>query len=458
MPRKRKRSGAPVVDDHNSPCRKRICIDRKSVYELAKAVQLECAFSKFPQHTDSLRHLYQSLRTRSWSLVEYDLERCRSVSSIDWKLEALPEDLDDYSLGWPVLIPAQCCWTNGRSPSTKELLEFCESDPTAKSAVIEYNGQCAKDKTMQDVLRQLCSPPPQQTLVAHNIPLEDFATMNAETIPFKHLRPRVENDIDYSMNVTPANTVVDIHVDQGTCGLSIGMGRPTDDPKVQVRKIWFLWPPTRNNLKTYEYLRGSVREKGPCLPRSQELENGLIADIGIDAAILLPPGWLHATVTTNGGFLGGITFNVPSVIAIASKMLAIDLNLSMSSFLLRMPQYCDALREARHAEIGSYASQAAVDYWTCCIEPCLRKNGFKCGSKPIIRECKTLLAVWRSYFPGKGAKAADSRRYQCVGCGWTTDGDTAFGEHFWKTHLKIIMPAGYRSPYHVKRTKSKAHQ
>lgn len=441
MSAKSKKRTFSAIEDQPTPSRsqKRPCIDPSLL-----PVELHCgldaaaaAFSIFPVHTNSLLRLRDRLQKRSWHSIH-----------------SLPDEIRALQLNYPVLIPAEQCWRGGarRAPSADDIYRRCAKKPISRKDIIEFEGQHAKDKTLRDVLQQMRSPPVENPLVAHNIVIEGRHQLMASAIPFTHLRPSDADEEDHSMNVTPKNKVVDIHIDQGSCGLSIGLGRPSDDPKLQVHKIWFLWPPTEHNLQVFERLCKSKKTKGLCLARSQTLKHGVIAAAGPEAGILLPPGWLHGTVTTNSGFLGGITYTLPTQINMISRMFAMDMRISPEAFPHKVPLYCNALRQVCNSEDDGDSAQIAIDEWLQDVEPSLKSVGFKSHLKEHAWGCKQLTKEWKLYLGAKKRSNVASR-VECRACGWRKSNEMTFGEHFWKTHLKVVTPTGCKSPY--RRSKGK---
>lgn len=385
---------------------------------------VEAAFSTFPTHTPTFRRLYKTLQAYDWILISN-----------------VPDNIKQLDLNWPVLIPAARCWKENESPSIQQILSYTIDHFLAEDVIIEAHDSETERHTLGNVIYQLVQPPHEKPMVAHNLPLEDNGTLDPHAIPALHLLSSLKDkDVDYSMNITPTNAIVDLHIDQGTCGLSIGIGRSSDSSTMKVHKIWFLWPPTTHNLQQYEKLR---RSKGPWLERSDVLEHGVIAAMGPESGIFLPPGWIHGTVTTNGGFLCGITFDAKRAIGMASTIMAMDCRLLPTQFNRLAPVYCSALSNAFSNKPNDGCNQDAVQGWFD-IEESLESIKFKVGTGHR-NECRKLLDVWRQYFGGCDDEVVRQKR--CERCGWKADRKTSFGKHFWEKHLKIIMTERYRSPY-----------
>lgn len=422
---------------------------KSNIRQCDSKAAINTAFAKFPRHTKALALLYDDLISRSWYPINH-----------------IPDDVKHLSndeLFHPVLIPADQCWVGGlkHAPSADRIYSVLKKAPKSSKDIIELEGEQVKDKTVRDVVSQLKSPPDEHPLVAHNLLPEEDHQMTCKAIPFVGLYPDDEGDIDHAMNVTPRNKIVDIHIDQGSCGLSIGIGQSTDDPKLQVHKMWFLWPPTAHNLAVFEDLCKTKRQKGLSLARSQALQHGVLAAIGSEAGILLPPGWMHATVTTNSGFLIGITRTVPDSIEMISKIFAMDIRIDPDSFPHKAPFYIDALR--RHTEVDEQDPVTftrlwtATEAWNAEIEPALRSVVFRCNLKENAWRCEELLKVWKSCY-NKDTEHSFDRDWPCtVACGWERQHrEESFVEHWWKHHLRIVTPPGFKTPYsRRKRRKTK---
>lgn len=70
-------------------------------------------------------------------------------------------------------------------------------------------------------------------------------------------------------------------------------------PIGECEKIFFLFPPTFRNLTWFRRHRFA----GNLSPGLSVLEHGLVTNVTSDNVLYIPAGWLHATLTTKGGFL-----------------------------------------------------------------------------------------------------------------------------------------------------------
>ena len=384
---------------------------------------VRAALSNIPRHTEYFRVLSGELGSRTWHHIN-----------------SIPDEVKALDLSYPVLLPRQRCWKGRSSPLAKDILAACKAQALSKKYIIESGGQRLQDARLGDVLRELVSPPTEKPQVAHNIVMEGLEELNASTIPLSHLRPHPETALHYSMNITPQNTIIDIHIDQGATGLSIGLGSPEDDETLLVHKVWFFWPPSEHNLNLFEDLRQSMPGRGLCLARSQSLEHGIVASAGIHEGVVLPPGWLHATITTNGGFLGGVTYDLPCNFHMVSSIFAMDMRLDVSSFPEKAPLFTNALREFLTYTCDAQQKMDAIDAWFD-VEGALKRAKLNARLKRNNGTCMRLLAAWKL---GRFELVEED---ECVACGWNTNRGGTFGEHFWREHLRIVMAAGCKMRY-----------
>lgn len=82
-------------------------------------------------------------------------------------------------------------------------------------------------------------------------------------------------------------------------------------------KLWALYPPTPGNLSVWAEHRQSNKIFEDILA---DLENGKIAVQNSDEAIYLPPGYIHATYTLEGGIAFGINYTTKECLPIITKL------------------------------------------------------------------------------------------------------------------------------------------
>jgi len=398
-------------------------------------IQVNRIIAMLPNRTPKLKQLSKVLRAQKWHSLEH-----------------VPANLKSACQNVPELFSVGKCMVGGKPYSSAlDLLAFCLKDADPDDYTIEDNAtKTAKNVPISQVLSQLLEPPAEGPLIAHNVIL-DAKKFNVSLLADKVTLPSSDH-VYAAMNVTPVNTVVDVHIDQGTNGLSVGLGHGRDPSLLKVHKIWFFWPPTEHNLAKYEELK---RAGGLRLLRSGELEQGLITDFSIDQGVFLPAGWLHATVTVQSGFLGGITINSPDTIRLASKLKAMDVRLQPWDLGLHLENYLDAIEVALSSKFdNSHDAIDAIEGWLE-LESSLRK--VKINTNHHRTRCTKILNAWKSYLE---RKLDLDRNIKCCACGLDREGQEEVGDgccwcknpkkkfrrHFWIEHLSFITPVKYQRP------------
>lgn len=121
--------------------------------------------------------------------------------------------------------------------------------------------------------------------------------------------------------VSPTGSFTDIHTDATTIGRAVCVE--------QCEKLWFLWPPTAQNLLLWSTHRGLAIS---LVRYGAELEGGLVVRTqGNDEtriALTMPAGTLHSVFTITGGFLLGVNYSTGEDIQLAGTMLEIQVSKS----------------------------------------------------------------------------------------------------------------------------------
>ena len=417
-----------AAETTHKPARK-----RKSNVQHSSAV--DQILSTLPTHTPKLRDITNLLSAQKW----YELDR-------------IPANVRKVCRNVPMLIPSEKCWVSGKSPyAALHLVADAVLNLSPEEYVIEDNGTgAAKKKAIKEVITQLFDPPPEGPLIAHNVPTVEAKRFDVEAIS-KKITPPSKEHIYSAMNVTPANTVVDIHVDQGTNGLSVGVGKDEDPWQIKVHKVWFFWPPTEHNLATYEELKQSKELR---LLRSSELQHGIITAFGIHHGIFIPAGWLHATVTTRSGFLGGINVHSPDTILMASKIKSMDLRLTPYEVSQHLYNFQDAIEVALDPSITEPqpALDAAIQGWFE-VEAALR--GIKINMAHNRSQCSKILDAWSTVLEqhpeldDRCCGCWEGRKQRCEGCCSCRNKKKRFRKHFWMEHLAFLQSSKYEVPSFV---------
>lgn len=398
--------------------------------------KIQQMLAALPTHTPKLRKLTELISSQKW----HDMDH-------------IPSSIKKVCDNVPELIPSETCWKGGKPPnSALELVGEAVLNLKPDQYTIEDTATgTAKKKPIKDVITQLFDPPTEYPLIAHNVPTVEPKSFNTNAISDK-VTPPSKQHIYSAMNVTPANTVVDIHVDQGTNGLSAGIGVDSDPWQIRVHKIWLFWPPTEYNLATYEKLK---RSKSFRLLKMAQLEHGTITAFGIHHGVFIPAGWLHATITTRSGFLSGININSPSSLPMGLKIKAMDLRLAPWDISLHLYNLQDAIEVALDAsledEAGSSVDSAIQGWYE--VEAALR--GIKMNAGRDRGPRAAILAAWMGMLEGR--EELDRRCCACwegrregeevgEGCCSCRSKKRRFRRHFWEEHLAFLAPSKFIAP------------
>ena len=141
--------------------------------------------------------------------------------------------------------------------------------------------------------------------------------------------------ITFEVNATPSYAFMDLHIDRGMDAISSCIGG--------CRKVWLMWPPTQQNLTE---MRRLDCQRNFRMLRSQ-LDNGIIVETSDNTMVLhIPAGWVHATFTIKGGFLGGITAVTAESIRLISSWMQVELEHGSDDLQGNLDIYINALEEA----------------------------------------------------------------------------------------------------------------
>lgn len=394
--------------------------------------------SSLPTEPPTLRKLTELIYAQKW----YDIDH-------------IPAAVQKACYNVPVLIPAKKCWLSGKPPfSALELVSDAVLNLKPDQYTIEDTptGK-AVSRPIKDVIAQLFDPPLEGPLIAHNLPTIDEDSFNVDAISDKVTTPD-DQHIYSGMNVTPANTVVDIHVDQGTNGLSVGIGKDDDPWQIQVHKVWLFWPPTDHNLAKYEELK---RSKGLRLLKMDKFEHGIITAFGIHHGVFIPAGWLHATVTTRSGFLSGININSTDTVLTALKIKCMDLRLmpnDVSQHLYNLEDAIEVALDISNEDAGSTLDTTIQGWYE--VESALR--GVKLNMSQNRSQCSNILDAWSAALrrhPELDSRCcacwerrAESRALHSTCCSCRSK-KKKWRRHFWVEHLGFLKPKKYADPTFV---------
>ncbi|PGG96242.1 hypothetical protein AJ80_09856 [Polytolypa hystricis UAMH7299] len=204
----------------------------------------------------------------------------------------------------PCLIDPAECWGKETPTDEVQLAVWKAIRASAQYDVLKDGNKLSKTEEkiagISKAIFQAMSPFTSQSRSAKysimNIPLKKLSAL----VPPSSIRSRMHLAADeflISANLAPAGAYVDLHIDQNRHGLS-----QTVDA---CKKIWLLYPPTKDNLEAFSATAG---EEGRLTKCSDKLQDGYIVETDPSNILHIPPGWLHATFTTLSGILIGINF------------------------------------------------------------------------------------------------------------------------------------------------------
>ena len=121
-----------------------------------------------------------------------------------------------------------------------------------------------------------------------------------------------KTNLPVQCNVTLKYAIVNVHIDRGMEVLAVSI-EPCE-------KIWFLWPPTDENLQELGRRMGIT---GVRMTESK-LTDGIIAFTDSTEALYVPSGWLHSTVIFTGGFLAGLSLSWLDILEMSSSTPTFD--------------------------------------------------------------------------------------------------------------------------------------
>ncbi|KAI9884407.1 MAG: Transcription factor Sox-2 [Watsoniomyces obsoletus] len=247
-----------------------------------------------------------------------------------------------------------------------------------------------------------------------------------------HIPLRLKQHLEFedpppkAANITPKYAFVDVHIDHGMEAISICVGR--------CRKVWFLWPPTTDNLKEMERLDHRDPDR---LIRSY-LDDGILLQTDKSTGIHVPSGWLHATFTIEGGFLVGITPVTAESIGLISSCTSSEL-VSEPGTQPNLKGYIRGLETALRSTKPSVL-QDTLDGWQH-LGPQLAI--LRTGKKGLGDNGKALRAIWDEFLLRFSLKLQRRRSEDQVMvltsescCNLT---DPAFPDHFRAVHMVPVF-------------------
>ncbi|KAI9884020.1 MAG: hypothetical protein M1823_004210 [Watsoniomyces obsoletus] len=245
---------------------------------------------------------------------------------------------------------------------------------------------------------------------------------------FEH-EDQEDHPFNPSANLAPKFAFVDVHIDAGMEAISMCVH--------PCRKVWFLWPPTPENLE--EMSRRNHRERRRLI--QSNLNDGILLETDGTVGIHVPAGWLHATFTIHGGFLIGITpvmaesighisrYNVSEVGFNLSYTVETDDNLKIYGRGLQIALCSRKLDVLQEAIDGWYKLGPLL----ACLRPADGgpSNGLNKGMAARKEEIRVIWEDWLLRIDWKSGGI--DLTHQCCHLD-----DADFPNHFKTEHLKLL--------------------
>ncbi|KAI3326652.1 hypothetical protein HD806DRAFT_487799 [Xylariaceae sp. AK1471] len=195
----------------------------------------------------------------------------------------------------PELLPANECWAY-KPPLDIYMAELlCGFNKT--TAIFSRGGprQPLDHPPLHKVIEQLKHPDATSTYYATNMTAKSVCIKIPDRLYGGF--PVLETDHEVTTNITPRFSGVDLHVDQGSHGLTLLHGGCV--------KLWALYPLTEHNRAK---LQQAYQSNAMFIELRGVLEGGEFCIQTEDQALYLPPGCIHSTITLKGGLTPGIMF------------------------------------------------------------------------------------------------------------------------------------------------------
>ena len=316
-----------------------------------------------PAHQKSAPDILDSL---SIYLTKYNEDLMRWINDRTWyHLHDVPESFQAVNILLPRLVPAEECWyrpSNGdrRLPTFLEAWNACFDTitgtlPNQPGSYHVYDMYEQPSSQIGTVMAQLRPQPEEMDQLQVNPMIAVNLQLNIPDYEFRvpaALQRELQfnfTSINFAANATPSYAFVDLHIDRGMDAVScIGA----------CRKVWFMWPPTEHNLSE---MRRVDCQRNFHMLRSQ-LDNGVVVETDSTMALHIPAGWLHATFTVEGGFLGGITAVTAEAIPLISFWVEVELETRGDDIRGNLDIYTRALEEALCSQ-NKDVVRAALEGW-----------------------------------------------------------------------------------------------
>ena len=218
--------------------------------------------------------------------------------------------------GVPSTFPAQECWV--QRPESADLFldalsrTFYEKETSIYS---RQNPTPISQPKLAVVIRQLYQPTEHEAFFAINIP--GGAKVK---IPEREGAHHQQSSVGTTSNLTPAFSYVAPHIDGGDNVLALLYPVETHT----AIKIWAVFPPTEHNLGVHKNSYVGRDLFVHPFPSESGYERGLVIVQSEKDAMLLPPGWIHATFTLYGCITTGVQYASRASLESTARILRMD--------------------------------------------------------------------------------------------------------------------------------------
>ncbi|KAF2157341.1 hypothetical protein K461DRAFT_273498 [Myriangium duriaei CBS 260.36] len=208
-------------------------------------------------------------------------------------LQQIPQSVDSqwcqYTTRAPVVISSDGCFSTSEPDCDTLWLSTFKS----RGRICFVNGEESQDRDIAALAyRQLAKPnlaaPVSIMGLEPKLSVEHQFKVPASLSSY--VTPCDQGNVIY--NLTPKHTFVDLHIDYGADGIS-----KTIDA---CEKFWFMYPPSPKNLELMTAAHGKSARLSLLI---DNLEAGVLLKTTSAQAVYIPSGTIHATFTSQGGFL-----------------------------------------------------------------------------------------------------------------------------------------------------------
>ncbi|KAI1159436.1 hypothetical protein F5B18DRAFT_588607 [Nemania serpens] len=196
-----------------------------------------------------------------------------------------------------------------------------------------------------------------------------------------------ENSYKITTNTTPQFSVIDLHADCGSNGITLLYGGCI--------KLWALYPLTKKN---YDTLAGAYQSSAMFVDLQGMLEGGEFCVQTELQALYLPPGCIHSTITLQCGLTPGIMFTTAQCLRPSALLWDLDARMAKTRKLDCLYFFVRAviliMRSGNQTQKQEAISQLCIRYKKILH---LKPDGFIEMKKCLPKECGQCSKPWRQH-------------------------------------------------------------